>query len=85
MSLLAQRIAGGPGVQGAWPRDEQPLTREQVRTLQSALNDRGFAAGTPDGQMGPATRQALRAWQRSLGLPADGFPTLDLLTKLQTP
>jgi membrane-bound lytic murein transglycosylase B len=56
-----------------------------VKTLQSALNDRGFAAGTPDGQMGPATRQALRAWQRSLGLPADGFPTLDLLTKLQTP
>ena len=85
VSLLAQRIAGGPGVQGAWPRDEQPLSREQLRTLQSALNDRGFAAGAPDGQMGPTTRQALRAWQRSLGLPADGFPTLDLLAKLQAP
>ena len=72
-------------MQGAWPRDEQPLTHDQVKTLQSALNDRGFAAGTPDGQMGPTTRQALRAWQRSLGLPADGFPTLDQLTKLQTP
>ena len=85
VSLLAQRIAGGPGVQGAWPRDEQPLAREQVKTLQSALNDRGFAAGASDGQMGPSTRQALRAWQRSLGLPADGFPTQDLLAKLQTP
>ena len=85
VSLLAQRIAGGPGVQGTWPRDEQPLSREQLKTLQSALNDRGFAAGAPDGQMGPATRQALRAWQRGLGLPADGFPTLDLLAKLQAP
>ena len=85
VSLLAQRIAGGAGVQGAWPRDEQPLSREQLKTMQSALSDRGFAAGPSDGQMGPATRQALRAWQRSLGLPADGFPTLELLTKLQTP
>ena len=85
VSLLAQRIAGGAGVQGAWPRDEQPLSREQLRTLQSALNDRGFAAGTADGQMGPATRQALRAWQRGQGLPADGFPTQALLARLQAP
>jgi membrane-bound lytic murein transglycosylase B len=85
VSLLAQAIAGGPGVQAPWPRDLQPLSREQVRMLQSALNDRGFATGTPDGQAGPATRQGLRAYQRSLGLPADGFPTLDLLTRLQTP
>jgi membrane-bound lytic murein transglycosylase B len=85
VSLLAQRIAGGPDVQASWPRDLQPLSREQIRALQSALNDRGFAAGTPDGQLGPATRQGLRDFQRSLGVPADGFPTLDLLTRLQTP
>jgi membrane-bound lytic murein transglycosylase B len=85
VSLLAQRIAGGPGVQGGWPRDEPPLSRDQVKTLQAALTERGFPAGAPDGQMGPATRQALRAWQRSQGLPADGFPTLALLDKLQTP
>jgi len=85
VSLLAQRIAGGPGVQAAWPRDLQPLTRDQLKALQAALNDRGFGAGDVDGQVGPATRQALRAWQRSQGLPADGFPTLDQLTKLQTP
>ena len=85
VSLLAQRIAGGPGVMGTWPRDLQPLSRDQVKALQSALVDRGFAAGAADGQMGPATRQALRAWQRSLGLPADGYPTLDMLAKLQAP
>jgi len=85
VSLLAQRIGGGPGVQGAWPRDLLPLTRDQVKTLQQALNDRGLDAGAVDGQMGPATRQALRAWQRSRNLPADGFPTLDLLAELQAP
>ena len=85
VSLLAQRIAGGPGVQGAWPRDLQPLSRDQLKALQSALNDKGFGAGAADGQVGPTTRQALRNWQRSQGLPADGFPTLDQLTKLQTP
>jgi hypothetical protein len=85
VSLLAQRIAGGPGVQGAWPRDLQPLSRDQLKALQAALNDRGFSAGAADGQLGPATRQALRAWQRGQGLPADGYPTPDMLTKLQTP
>ena len=85
VSLLAQSIAGGPGVQGAWPRDLQPLSRDQLKALQSALNDKGFGAGAADGQVGPATRQALRNWQRSQGLAADGFPTLDQLTKLQTP
>ena len=85
VSLLAQRIGGGPGVQGAWPRDLLPLTRDQLKALQQALNDRGLNAGDVDGQMGPATRQALRAWQRSRNLPADGFPTLDQLARLQAP
>ncbi len=85
VSLLAQRIGGGPDVQGAWPRDLQPLSRDQLKALQSALNDRGFAAGSADGQMGPATRQALRAWQRTQGLPADGYPTPAMLTTLQAP
>jgi lytic murein transglycosylase len=85
VSLLAQRIAGGPGVQAAWPRELPPLSREQVRALQAALNDHGFGAGTADGQLGPTTRQGLRAYQRSIGVPADGYPTLELLDQLQTP
>jgi len=32
--------------------------------------------------MGPATRGAIRGYQRSVGLPADGYPTLDLLQRL---
>jgi membrane-bound lytic murein transglycosylase B len=83
VGLLAQRLAGGTGVQAAWPRDLQPLTRSQTVALQTALNERGFDSGAADGLFGPATRAALRRWQRSVGLPADGYPTLELLQRLQ--
>lgn len=83
VALLAQQIDGGPAVQATWPRDLQPLNREQVRTLQLALNARGFATGTPDGVMGPATRAGLRRYQQSEGLVADGYPTLELLGRVQ--
>ncbi len=81
--LLAQRLAGGPGVQSPWPRDTQALTRSQIQALQTALNARGFNTGTPDGVMGPATRSGVRQYQASLGLAADGYPTLELLQRMQ--
>lgn len=83
VGLLAQRLAGGPAVQTPWPRDLPALTRSQVQALQTQLNARGFDSGTPDGMVGPATRQGVRQYQRSLGLPADGYPSLDLLQRLQ--
>ncbi len=83
VSLLAQRLAGGPPIQTPWPRDVQALTRSQLLALQTSLNTRGFDSGTPDGMMGAATRRGIREYQRSLGLPADGYPSLDLLQHLQ--
>ena len=83
VGLLAQQLAGGPATQAPWPRDLQLLSRSQLLALQTALNIRGFDSGTPDGTMGPATQRGLRQYQRSLGLPADGYPTLDLLQRLQ--
>ena len=64
-------------------RDLPTLARNQVLAMQTALNERGFDSGTPDGLVGPATRNALRRYQRSEGLPADGYPTLELLQRLQ--
>jgi membrane-bound lytic murein transglycosylase B len=81
--LLAQRLAGGPGVQTPWPRDTQALTRTQIQALQTALNTRGFNTGAPDGVMGPATRTGVRQYQASVGLAADGYPTPELLQRLQ--
>ena len=83
VGLLAQRLAGGAGVQAPWPRDLAALTRSDVVALQTALNERGFECGLADGSVGPATREALRRYQRSVGLPADGYPTLALLRALQ--
>jgi hypothetical protein len=83
VGLLAQQLAGGPGVQAAWPRDLAALSRQQMQALQTALNQRGFDSGAPDGVMGPNTRSALRRYQRSIGWPADGYPTLELLRRLE--
>jgi membrane-bound lytic murein transglycosylase B len=85
VGLLAQRLGGGSGVQAPWPRELVALTRSQLLELQTALNQRGFASGTPDGVMGPATRDGLRRYQRSVGLPADGYPSVELLQRLQQP
>ncbi|MDM0041199.1 lytic murein transglycosylase [Variovorax sp. J22G21] len=85
VSLLAQRLGGGPDVQTPWPRDLAALPRSQIIELQTALNKRGFDAGTADGVMGPATREGLRRYQRSVGLPADGYPSAELIQRLQQP
>ena len=85
VSLLAQRLTDGASVQAPWPRDLPALTRSYVIALQTALNERGFDSGTIDGMVGPATREAIRRYQRSIGVPPDGYPTLDLLQRLQQP
>jgi lytic murein transglycosylase len=82
VGLLAQRIAGGPGVAASWPRDLVPLTRAQTQALQAALARQGFDPGAADGLAGPATRDALRRWQRSVGEAPDGYPTLAALQRL---
>lgn len=83
VALLADGIAGQPGLVASWPRGEKTLSREQVKQLQKLLNAQGFHAGAVDGLMGPATRSAVRAYQRSVGQTADGFVTVAMLKQLQ--
>ncbi len=69
---LADRLAGLGRLQS--PRNaEEPLSRTDVEVMQAALNGLGFDAGEPDGQAGPRTRAAVRAFQKDRGLPADGY------------
>jgi membrane-bound lytic murein transglycosylase B len=82
VALLADRMAGSDGVRHAWPRDERPLSRDERLRFQAALNAAGFDCGTPDGVLGRKTRQALRDWQKSRGVAADGFATAALLAML---
>ncbi|WP_331374894.1 L,D-transpeptidase family protein [Sinorhizobium chiapasense] len=57
-------------------------TRDTVRELQALLNSLGFDAGVPDGWTGPATFDAVRAFQSAEGLPPDGKITPDLIDKV---
>jgi lytic murein transglycosylase len=58
------------------------LNADQMRTLQTRLQARGHDVGDIDGILGAGTRNAVRAEQARLGLPADGWPTPALLSKL---
>ncbi len=55
-----------------------------IREAQEKLNYLGFDTGTPDGQMGPRTRSAIRAFQRSLGLPETGEVDKRLIEELNS-
>jgi membrane-bound lytic murein transglycosylase B len=79
---LANRIHGGAPIMGSWPRDEQPLTSDQRRQFQTDLQALGYTIGTLDGVLGRMTRAALRQYQKAHGLPADGFPTVEMLGRL---
>ncbi|TFB78497.1 peptidoglycan-binding protein [Cryobacterium flavum] len=43
-----------------------------VTQLQQALTDLALYTGAVDGQFGPRTTTAVKTWQKSLGVPADG-------------
>lgn len=80
---LADRIAGAGPLHTPAPADASRLSRDQVMQLQATLNDRGFDSGAVDGILGPATRNAIQAYQLSQGLIPDGFPGRDLLARLE--
>jgi lytic murein transglycosylase len=80
---FADRLRGGPPFVQPWPRQERVLSRAERLELQQLLAQRGFYRGTPDGQFGGHTREALRGFQASIGAPADGFASSDVLERLR--
>ena len=80
---FADRLRGGPPFVQPWPRQERVLSRAERLELQQLLAQRGFYRGTPDGQFGGQTREALRSFQASIGTPADGFASSDMLERLR--
>ena len=81
IGLLSDRLRGRV-VRGLWPRDEQPLGRDQIIELQKDLAALGYDAGNADGLIGNRTRAAIRKYQKAHQLPADGFATMDLFYKI---
>ncbi|HTC84214.1 MAG TPA: lytic murein transglycosylase [Rhizomicrobium sp.] len=82
VSLLADRMAGAAPVRQSWPRDERALSRSERISFQTDLQKLGLDPGTTDGVLGRRTRAALRQYQKSKSLAADGFPTASLLAVL---
>jgi membrane-bound lytic murein transglycosylase B len=80
---LADRIAGGPPIRAAWPRQDRALKFDERVELQQRLTAAGFDPGTADGKIGPNTIAALRAFQRSIGAVPDGYASLEMLQKLR--
>lgn len=81
---FADRLRGGEPFVQPWPRHERVLSRTERLELQTLLARRGFDVGQPDGRLGSKTRAAVRSYQASLGRPADGFASSDLLDRLRS-
>ncbi|MDA8585110.1 lytic murein transglycosylase [Rhodobacteraceae bacterium] len=58
------------------------LSDAQMKSLQQKLSARGHDVGGIDGILGARTRIAVQKEQKSLGLPADAWPTRELLDRL---
>ena len=79
---MADRIAGGGPIRASFPPDKYGLRKEDRVRLQSRLTALGFDTGGADGVLGPKSRAAISAYQSSVGLPATGDPSLELLRRI---
>lgn len=79
-AYFATRLMGAePYVAG---NPDPALSLDQMKALQEKLAALGHEVGAIDGILGAATRIAVQKEQARLGLPADAWPTVDLLEKL---
>jgi lytic murein transglycosylase len=80
-AYLATRIAGAAALHRGNPPPALPFA--DVKTLQTMLAHAGYDVGAIDGFLGLKSRQAVKAMQSKYGLPADSYPTADLLARMQ--
>ncbi len=79
-AYFATRLSGAPVLDA---RAAEPgLEDNQMKRLQQKLAARGYDVGKIDGILGARTRAAVQSEQKRLGLPADAWPTTDLLDAL---
>jgi len=81
-AYLATRIAGAPPMRkpGA-PVVQLPFN--EIKELQQLLARAGYDVGKVDGVLGQQSRTAVKAMQVKYGLPADAWPTAELLAKMR--
>ena len=79
-AYFATRLEGAQVYNAGNP--SEPLGEGQMKALQKKLTARGHDVGGIDGILGAMTRAAVQKEQKRLGLPADAWPTRELLNKL---
>lgn len=79
-AYFATRLDGAPKVSRG--QAIETLSFDQIKQLQTILAKKGYDVGKIDGIIGEKTREAVRDVQIKLGLPADSYPTKELLAKL---
>ncbi|MEP7030161.1 MAG: lytic murein transglycosylase [Pseudolabrys sp.] len=82
VAYFATRLDGAPPVSRGSP-DVEVLQGEQVMELQRLLIKQGDEIGDVDGKVGTKTRMAIKKAQLKVGLPADSYPTSELIQRLQ--
>lgn len=80
---LSDRIKGAGPIQASWPKDPNALSLKQRKQLQRRLTRKGFDTGGVDGNIGPKSIAAIKAYQRSVGLTPDGYPSHSLFKRLR--
>ncbi len=83
IAILAQRLAGGPGVVTPWPTDDPGLSRAERRELQRLLIKRGYDVGEPDGAIGAKTKAAIADFEGKNGMAVDGRAAMKVLEALR--
>ncbi len=81
-AYLASRIAGAaPMRKPAVPVVQLPFN--EIKELQQLLVRAGFNVGKIDGVLGQQSRIAVKTMQVKYGLPADSWPTAELLARMR--
>ncbi|HEY1943880.1 MAG TPA: lytic murein transglycosylase [Roseiarcus sp.] len=83
IAILAQRLAGGPGIETPWPTDDPGLSRAERREMQKLLIKRGYDVGEPDGAIGNKTKTAIADFEGKNGLPQNGRASVKVLAALR--
>ena len=83
VAYFATRLNGAPALTRAGATSVVALSSPQVMELQRLLIKQGYeGVGEVDGKFGAGTRAAVKKAQIKLGLPADSYPTAELIERL---
>ena len=84
VAYYATRLNGAPALSRTGATTVVALSPQQMMDLQRLLISKGYeGVGEVDGKFGAGTRTAVKKAQMKVGLPADSYPTAELIERLR--